>query len=156
MLQRPPRPPTAQLADGAALRGLLLTGGLTAAVALCAYWYELSAGADVALARNAAFSTLVFAELLRSFGARSATRMIHEVGLFSNLRLVAIVGASFGLQLAIHHEPNLARLFGTSPLSLTQCLAQIALGCVPLAALELRKAAARLGDATTPGDPEPA
>ena len=151
VMRRPPRAASAQLADRAALRGLLLTGGLTAAVALSAYWSELSAGADVALARNAAFSTLVFAELLRSFGARSATRMIHEVGVFSNLRLVAIVSASFVLQLTIHHEPNLARLFGTSPLSLAQCLGQIALGCVPLAALELRKAVSRRGGATPHG-----
>ncbi len=153
LLRRPPRPPTAQLADAATLRGLLLTGGLTAAVALSAYWFELRAGAGVALARNAAFSTLVFAELLRSFGARSGTRLLHEIGIFSNLRLVAIVSASFGLQLAIHHNPNLARLFGTSPLSLAQCLAQIALGCVPLAVLELRKVVSRRRKATAP-DPD--
>ncbi len=139
VMRRPPRPASAQLADGAALRGLLLTGALTAAVSLAAYGFELSRGAELAVARNAAFSTLVFAELLRAFGARSATRLLHEIGIFSNLRLLAIVGASFGLQLAIHHQPNLARLFDVSPLSLAQCAAQIALGCVPLLALELRK-----------------
>jgi Ca2+-transporting ATPase len=142
VMRRPPRPASAQLTDGAALRGLLLTGGLTAAVALAAYGFELSRGAEVDIARNAAFSTLVFAELLRSFGARSTTRLLHEVGIFSNLRLLAIVTVSFGLQIVIHHEPSLARLFGTSPLSLSQCAAQIALGCVPLAVLELRKALA--------------
>jgi Ca2+-transporting ATPase len=142
-LERPPRPASAQLADGAALRGLLLTGALTAAVALAAYVFELARGADLAVARNAAFSTLVFAELLRAFGARSATRLVHEIGLLSNLRLLAIVSVSLGLQLVIHHEPNAARVFGTTPLSLTQCVAQIALGSIPLLALELRKILAR-------------
>jgi len=143
VLERPPRPASAQLADGAALRGLLLTGALTAGVALAAYVFELARGADLAVARNAAFSTLVFAELLRSFGARSATRLVHEIGLLSNLRLLAIVSVSLGLQLVIHHEPNAARVFGTTPLSLAQCVAQIALGSIPLLVLELRKALAR-------------
>ncbi len=149
VMRRPPRRASAQLADGAALRGLLLTGGLTAGVAFGAYWYELRSGAGVELARNAAFSTLVFAELLRAFGARSATRPLHEVGLFSNLRLFAIVAASFALQLVIHHEPSLARLFGTTPLSLAQCAAQVALGCIPLAVLEARKVVLR-GDGRDP------
>jgi Ca2+-transporting ATPase len=112
-------------------------------VALSAYAFELAAGADLEVARNAAFSTLVFAELLRSFGERSPTRLFFEVGIFSNLRLFAIVSVSFGLQLAIHHEPNLARLFGTTPLSFTQCATQIAIACVPLLVLELRKVASR-------------
>ena len=145
VLNRPPRPASAQLADGATLRALLLTGGLTAGVALCAYWIDLRASEDLALARNAAFSTLVFAELLRSFGARSDTRLLYEVGLFSNIRLFAIVCVSFGLQLAIHHEARLAGIFGTSPISLSQCLAQVALGSVPLVVLELRKVMRRRG-----------
>ena len=83
---------------------------------------------ELATARNAAFSTLVFAELLRSFGARSETKLVHEVGLFSNLRLFAVVAVSFGLQLWIHHAPALERLFGIQPISLRQCLAWIAIG----------------------------
>ncbi len=54
-------------------------------------------------ARNAAFSALVIAELMRAFGARSNTRTIWEVGLLSNLRLFAVVSVSFGLQLVIHY-----------------------------------------------------
>jgi Ca2+-transporting ATPase len=62
-----------------------------------------------------------------------------EVGLFSNLRLFAIVTVSFLLQLAIHHVPTLRELFGVSSLSLGQCAAWFALGFVPLIVLELRK-----------------
>ncbi|MBM4383829.1 MAG: cation-translocating P-type ATPase [Deltaproteobacteria bacterium] len=143
VLQRPPRPATAQLADAAGLRTLLLTGALTAAVALAAFGYELARGAELSVARNAAFSTLVFAELLRAFGARSATRSVFEVSLRSNLRLLAVVAASFALQLVIHHEPRVASVFATAPISLGQCVAQIALASVPLALLELRKLALR-------------
>ena len=65
---------------------------------------------------------LVIEELLRSFGARSDTRTVWEVGLLSNMQLCVIVVASFALQLAIHHVPALQALFGTVPISFGQCL----------------------------------
>jgi P-type Ca2+ transporter type 2C len=94
---------------------------------------------DVDAARNASFSVLVFAELLRAFGARSEDKLVTEIGLFSNLRLFAVVAASFALQLWIHHVPVLERVFGTEPISLAQCLTWIALGALPLFALEASK-----------------
>jgi Ca2+-transporting ATPase len=143
VLERPPRPPSAQLADRSTLRGLLLTGGLTAAVSFGVFAFEMERMGDVVAARNAAFSTLVFAELLRSFGARSDTKLVHEVGLFSNLRLLAIVAASFALQVWIHHSAFLGRLFRTEPISLGYCAVLIGLGAVPLLVLEARKWARR-------------
>jgi Ca2+-transporting ATPase len=125
------------------LRGLLLTGSLTAAVSFGVFAFEMERPGDVVSARNAAFSTLVFAELLRSFGARSDAKLVHEVGLFSNLRLFAIVAASFALQVWIHHSVPLGRLFRTKPISLGHCAVLIALGCVPLLVLEARKWARR-------------
>ena len=86
-----------------------------------------------------AIVALVIAELLRAFGARSDVRTVWQVGLFSNMRLFMIVAASFALQLAIHHLPTLQTLFRTEPISVRQCVAWIALGSVPLIALELRK-----------------
>lgn len=117
----------------------LLTGFLTATVALIAFAYEFYADNDAAQARNAAFSALVIAELLRSFGARSETRTIFETGLFSNLRLLAVVAVSFLLQLMIHHTPVLEGVFGTEPVTWAQCFAWTALGTVPLAVMEIRK-----------------
>jgi Ca2+-transporting ATPase len=128
------------------LRGLLLTGSLTAAVSFGVFAFEMERLGDVVAARNAAFSTLVFAELLRAFGARSDTKLVHEVGLFSNLRLFAIVAASFGLQIWIHHSAFLGRLFRTEPISLGHCAVLVALGCVPLLVLEARKWARRRPD----------
>ena len=125
--------------DGRLLATTALTGCLTAFVALAAFLYELSGEGDLTRARDAAFTVLVVSELLRSFGARSATRTVADVGLFSNLRLFAIVAAGFLLQLAIHHVAALRDLFEVAPLSLGQCIAWFALGFVPLIALELRK-----------------
>jgi Ca2+-transporting ATPase len=139
VLDRPPRHPQAPLLDGRLLATTALTGGLTAFVALTAFVYELSGGGELTRARDAAFTVLVISELLRSFGARSATRTVLEIGLFSNLRLVGIVAVGFLLQLAIHHVAPLRELFDVTPISLDRCAAWFALGFVPLIVLELRK-----------------
>ncbi|MEX2208762.1 MAG: cation-translocating P-type ATPase [Myxococcota bacterium] len=139
VLERPPRRPDAQIADRAMLRSLALTGALTASVALASFALVYEGGGPLEDARDAAFSTLVFAELLRAVGARSDTRLVHEIGLFSNLRLFAIVAASFSLQISIHHSEPLARFFATRPISLALCLSWIALGALPLLVLETRK-----------------
>lgn len=158
VLERPPRPPAAELLDRRRLGAIALTGCLTAAVAFGAFAFELESGGGIAAARNAAFSTLVFAELLRAFGARSETRLVHEVGLFSNLRLFAIVAASFSLQIWIHHSPLLGSLFDTEPITLAECAEWVALGTVPLLAVELSKWVRRMRSAAArpAGSPRPA
>jgi Ca2+-transporting ATPase len=139
VLTRPPRRQEAQLIDRAFLQRIALTGFLTASVALIVFAFEFYADKSLEQARDAAFSALVVAELLRSFGARSEARTVLQVGLFSNMRLLVIVVASFALQLLIHHLPVLETLFGTEPISLLQCMAWVVLGSVPLLALELSK-----------------
>jgi Ca2+-transporting ATPase len=139
VLSRPPRRPDAPFADRRLVVSILSTATLTAAVTLGTFVYELHFGAGLATARNAAFSVLVFAELLRAFGARSETRGIWELGLFSNLRLFAVVAASFALQLAIQRYALAEELFKTEPTSLAQCGVWVALGAVPLAVLEISK-----------------
>ncbi|MDW8868404.1 cation-translocating P-type ATPase C-terminal domain-containing protein, partial [Legionella pneumophila] len=101
--------------------------------------YEYLVNADLIQAQDAAFSVLVTAELLRAFGARSQTKTIWQVGLFSNMRLFFIVSISFALQIFIHHVPFLQRLFGISPVTLSECLLWIVLGTIPLLILELKK-----------------
>ena len=103
VLNRPPRRPDVQLMDAGFLKLTAMTGLLTAAVTLAAFAYELYVDGNPERARDAAFTVLVIAELLRSFGARSSTRTVWQVGLLSNIRLLLIVMVSFGFQLAIHH-----------------------------------------------------
>lgn len=114
-------------------------GFLTAGVSFGVFAWEMQQSGDAATARNGAFSTLVFAQLLRAFGARSDDKRITEIGLFSNLRLVAVVAGSIAFQVWIHQSPVLERLLGTQPISLSQGIAWIALGSLPLLAMEVRK-----------------
>ena len=125
--------------DRAFVGRLVLVGSLTASVTLAAFAYELNVDGNVVDARNAAFSVLVTAEILRSFGARSQLRTVWEVGLLSNMRLFAVGVVSFGLQLVIHHVPAFETLFGTEPISLAQCVVWIGLGSIPLLVLEMVK-----------------
>jgi Ca2+-transporting ATPase len=96
---------------------------------------------DMTAARNYAFSTLVFAELFRSFGARSLQRPFWSRTASTNIRLTLVVVASIALQVVIHHVPALQKVFGIGPISLQACAALLILGTVPLLLLELRKVA---------------
>jgi Ca2+-transporting ATPase len=91
------------------------------------------------VARNLAFSVLVFGELLRAFAARDADRPFWEVGLFTNLRLLGIVVASVLVQIGIHHIPATQSLFQIGTLSLADCALTLSLGMLPFAILESLK-----------------
>ena len=139
VLNRPPRRSQEALFNRDFLKLTLFTGLLTAGVTLGVFAYELYINNSLAQARDAAFTTLVIAELLRAFGARSEQRTIWQMGLFSNMRLFLIVAVSFALQLAIHHVPMLQTLFQIEPVTLNQCVAWIGVGFIPLIVLEFRK-----------------
>ena len=93
VMERRPRPREEKLTDRGFVGLMLATGLLTSGVALAVYLYSLGQVSEE-MARDHAFTALVYAELLRSFGARSETRSVWQVGLLSNLRLVLVVLAS--------------------------------------------------------------
>lgn len=140
VLRRPPRRPGEELTDGASLRLIFLTGALTAGAALLAFHYGLVLEQSLTAARSYAFSTLVFAEVLRSFGVRSPDRPLWKRSGPGNRYLTLVVAASIVLQVSLPHAPALRRLFGVEPLSITTCLGLLLLGMMPLLILEGRKA----------------
>ena len=139
VMKRRPRRRAEGLADRGFLQVMLLTGVLTAAVALGVYLYGLKSE-TLELARTHAFAALVFAELLRAFGGRSETRLLWRVGLLSNLNLVLVVGVSMTLQLATHHSALLSRFFKTALVPWHDSFGLLLVSLIPLAALELTKA----------------
>lgn len=112
------------------------------AVALGVYAWALHAR-DLGEARNLAFSTIVFAELFRTFASRSPTKVFWEVGAFSNLRVLGVVLGSATAQIAIHHVPMLERLFDIGPLSMADCALTVGLGLIPVTVIEVSKLVAR-------------
>ncbi|MBI3415817.1 MAG: cation-translocating P-type ATPase [Verrucomicrobia bacterium] len=138
VMKRRPRPRAERITEGGFLSAMFLTGVLTAAISFAVYLYGLE-NRNVEFARTHAFTTLVFAELLRSFGGRSESKPVWRVSLFSNLNLALVVAASFGLQLWSHHSTTFARFLKTSPVPATDCAVLLAVSALPLIWLELAK-----------------
>ncbi len=138
VMERSPRPRNAAFIDRAFVGTMILTAFLTAGVALGVYLYGLKYH-DETTARTHAFAALVFAELLRSFGARSETVPIWRMGWRDNAMLLVVVAASFALQLWTHHNQTLSSLMKTSTMGWEECIPLMAVSCIPLAVLELVK-----------------
>ncbi len=107
-------------------------------MAFAAYFYGLRTE-TVEMARTHAFAVLVFAELLRSFGARSETKPVWRISLFTNLNLLLVVAAAYGFQIWSHHNATLGRFLKTSSMPLTDCVLLVVMGTIPLLVLELVK-----------------
>ncbi len=138
VMKRPPRRRSERIANRSFLRTMFLTGLLTAGVAFTVYLHVLKTGTPET-ARAYAFAVLVFAELLRSFGARSETKPVWRISLFTNVNLLIVVAISFGLQVWSQHSATLGRFLKTAFMPFTDCLLLLALGAIPLLVLEMVK-----------------
>ena len=138
VMKRRPRRRSESLTDRRFLRTMAFTGLLTGLVAFAVYFHVSQAG-TLAQARSQAFAVLVFAELLRAFGARSETKPVWRIAHFSNLNLLGVVGLSIGIQFWSQHNATLGRFLKTSFLSFTDGFVLLAMGAIPLLVLELAK-----------------
>ena len=138
VMTRQPRPPSERITDPGFMWTMLLTGLLTAGVAFAAYLFALGKGSPET-ARTYAFAVLVFAELSRSFGARSETRPIWRIPLFTNKKLAIVVAVSFAMQVWSQHNAILGRFLKTSFVPFADCLWLLAMGTIPMLTLEVVK-----------------
>lgn len=138
VMTRPPRPAGARLIDRHFLRTMVLNGVLTAGVTFAEYAFVLGReGPEIA--RTHAFTILVFAELLRSFGARSEKKPLWTIPFFTNRSLVIVVLGSLLLQVISQHSAPLSRFLKTEPVAFLDCLFLLLLGALPMVILELLK-----------------
>jgi Ca2+-transporting ATPase len=138
VMVRKPLSRSQTIADPVFLRTMACTGFLTAGVALAVYFHGLRSGTP-ATARTSAFAVLVFAELLRSFGARSATKPVWRMPFFANVNLILVVAVSIGIQLFSQHNAVLGRFFKASPIPFGDGFLLLAVGALPLLVLDLMK-----------------
>ncbi len=138
VMKRGPRRRSERLTNRSFLRTMVLTGFLTAGVAFAVYVHVLKTGTPET-ARTYAFAVLVFAELLRAFGARSEVKSVWRISLLTNVNLVVVVAISFALQVWSQHSAILGRFLKTSFMPFTDCLWLVAVGTIPLLALEMVK-----------------
>ncbi|MHB8874991.1 MAG: cation-translocating P-type ATPase [Myxococcaceae bacterium] len=138
VMKRPPRRSGAAMLGRVEWTTILLTGALQATATLAVFIWALRER-NLAEARSLAFSVIVFSELFRAFAARSPTRTLFQVGVFSNLTLLGVVGASVLVQLGLHSFPATQALFQIGALSLADCALSLLVGLVPVTVLELTK-----------------
>lgn len=135
VMKQPPRSRNERITDGGFLGTMFLTGLLTAGVSLAVYLYALK-HESLEMARTHAFAALVFAELLRAFGARSETRPLWRMNHLSNLNLLLVVSISFSIQVWSHHNALLAGFLKTSLMPFSECLMLLSISVIPLLVLE--------------------
>ncbi|MDP3669928.1 MAG: cation-translocating P-type ATPase [Telluria sp.] len=147
VMARAPRGRSERLIDRRMWAGVFQIGVVVALVTLLTMDMLLPGGliegeGDLATARTAGFTVLVFAHLFNCFNARSeTTSAFHR--LFVNPWLWGAVALSALLQVAVVHAPFLNLAFGTVPLAPGQWLLCAAMGSVVLWFSELRKLLAR-------------
>ncbi len=96
-------------------------------------------GEGLQMARTIAFSTLIIAELLRSFSARSVGHTIFKLGFFSNKTLIKGVGLSFILLLLVMYVPFFEKIFDLVDLGSKNTIIVIVASLVPLLLGEVQK-----------------
>lgn len=138
VMNRPPRRSNESITDRSFFKTMILTALLTAGVSLAAFLYGLRYR-DLDTARTFAFATLVYAEILRSFGCRSETKTVWETGLLSNLRLTVVAAVAIVFQPWSHHNLMFGTFLKSTGMSWAECFAVLAVGAIPLVVLEVIK-----------------
>jgi P-type Ca2+ transporter type 2C len=147
VMARKPRRVTDRVIDGRMWVGVFEIGLVVAVVTLLTIDMHLPGGLiegkdDLATARTAGFTVLVFTSLFNCFNARSDTASAFY-RLFANRWLWGAIGLSLLLQVAVVHLAALNVAFGTVPLTLDQWMVCAGMGSVVLWTSELRKLASR-------------
>lgn len=151
IMERPPNAPNEPPVNRSNAIRILAVGSIFAISTLLAFWLEYwdatnvlgLADADAVMhARTVAFCTIVFAQLFYAFSARSATKTLWRIGIFTNTKLVAAIEVSVLLQLAVVYLPGLSDAFRTSPLDLEEWLILLPMSLCAFAFNELWKVVA--------------
>ncbi len=148
VMARKPRHPGERVIDARMWSGVLQIGVVVAMVTLLTMDMYLPGGLiegtqDLATARTAGFTVLVFAHLFNCFNARSET-MSAFTHLFTNPWLWGAVALSALLQVAVVNLDFFNLAFSTVPLTPDQWLVCAAMGSVVLWFSELRKLVGRI------------
>ncbi|MGB9724077.1 MAG: calcium-translocating P-type ATPase, SERCA-type [Chloroflexia bacterium] len=144
VMKRPPRPPKEPIIHremwwGIAVQSVLIAAATLAAFLIGLRWYEGQAE-QITNAQTLALTTLVTAELLRAFTARSERVSLWRLGLLSNRSMLWAVASSFLILLAIIYVPFLDPVFHTTFLTLPEWGVLLPLALLPALGAEATKA----------------
>jgi Ca2+-transporting ATPase len=137
-LSRPPRGAEEEILGRDQWTMIALAGLFEASLVMAVFTWAIATRTKTD-ARTLAFGVIVFAELFRAFAARSTTRVFWTTGIFTNMKLLAVVVASALAQVAVHHVEPLRTLLGLAMLTPADMGLMIGVGLIPVSAIELSK-----------------
>lgn len=144
VMDEPPRDPNEPIVDRDSAVVIGVQAVAITIATLVAYYYGIRVyGEGSQGSHTLAFATLICAELLRAYSARSSDHTLSQIGIFSNKTMVIATLASFGLMLVVLYVPFLADLFGVIRPAARDWLVIIVLGLIPLLLGEIRKVVTR-------------
>ena len=115
IMMRPPRTPGEAVLTRRRGLLILLHGFMMALVTLAAFWWIYRGDQNnVDRARTVAFGVAAFSQMFFTFGCRSHTRTMPELGFFSNPWLLGAVVCSALLQVLVMMIPVTQRILGVS------------------------------------------
>jgi len=135
---QPPRSPRERIMDRAQWKQVMWVALLESSIALALYIYFLKES-DLMHARGLVFTTVVFSQIFRSFGARSGTLVFWQLGAFSNLWLLGVVIITGCVQLSLHYLPFMQKIFQLGPFSPGELLVIISVSLIPVTVIEVLK-----------------
>ena len=130
------------MADRRFLRAIGFAGLLTGATTLAVFFAGLDAE-GIERARADAFTTLVFAEILKAFVFRNDRKTVFEVGLASNAKLLVVAVATGLLQVLAGFVPPFGNFLGMPETSLVRYAVLALVAASPVTVLEVLKLAGR-------------
>lgn len=140
VMQKQPRDPKEPLLNKDLITRIAVQSIAIGGATLAAYLIALKAYPNnIEESRSIAFTTLILAELLRSYSTRSDTHTIFEIGLFSNMTLVYGTLFSFALTLAVVYIPFLQPIFDTFPMGFSDWRIVLTFAFIPLIVGEVFK-----------------
>ncbi len=146
IMKEKPRAKDAALLDKRMTRALLIQSIGLAGATLLSYRLGVGLGGHE-LGTTFCFTTLIIAEMLRAYSARSETDNIWNMNPFSNRYLNLSVLLGIGLLLLVLYIPALNQIFKCVPLSATHFLYAAGLAVVPMIVAEIGKLIGRKLDA---------
>lgn len=139
-MRRPPYSPDEHIFGRGMSREIAWIGLLMGIVSLSmGYWYWANGPVDEAHFRTVIFTVLTLSQMGNVMAIRSSHDSLFRIGVLSNKPMVAAVGLTFGLQLAVLYWAPLSQIFKTTPLSLAELATCIALSTIVFWAVEARK-----------------
>lgn len=138
-MQRPPRSPREQILDLRSGSMIVWQGILMATAASVGFWWVHQRAESLGEARTIAFCILAYSQLLFSLACRSSRRTLPQLGLFTNVYLLAAIAGSAALQVAIVSIPWLMPVFKATTPTWTQWGIILTLSLMPVTIVEVTK-----------------